>query len=534
MIPQTHRLLIASAASLLVIATAACGGLSIAPLGNVRPLQINSLTPTGTTNAPLLPLTIGGSGFDPSGGSAISVRFIPENGAPAVTVPVTAVNSNGLQTSVPPFFDVASGNSTSVVVDVQVVEISGSTVSTSNIITGLKVDSLPAVPAGVPPGALTSTFLRASLNVSSIPQLATLGTTLGQYNSELSALISAANQIANNPSITISVPTSGGPMLLNAQTLTVSDQILQAVASAIASQGQLPVPMSRLRLEQKRAKNRLGQISDCPTGPHDPAAFDTSVCKIDRFWENVGGHDPGINSALIALAMAPVIDESLDSLAEFFAGAPNNDDAAKIAWASLEPLTEAYIEGDQPAPMDVTNAIVESVAIKAVERISRTPGLGIADKAWTVWQLGTTTWPLKATPLSHTAVITDYAGNAALLTPSGDQLIRVPPQQGVFPIDSLLLVVPPSPSPSPNPTPSQSPSPSPSPSPNGDWFYHWNCNGDSSCLATNPTNMPTGNQDEGPGAGGISSCNSLLQFADQFWGPAAVDACDQIPVEILP
>ncbi|HEY1991557.1 MAG TPA: IPT/TIG domain-containing protein, partial [Gammaproteobacteria bacterium] len=60
-----------------------------------------------------------------------------------------------------------------------------------------------------------------------------------------------------------------------------------------------------------------------------------------------------------------------------------------------------------------------------------------------------------------------------------------------------------------------------------DWFYHWNCNGDSECLATNPTGAPSGTSDEGPNE---SSCTELLQFAQNFWGmPPATDSCDQDP-----
>src|SRR5579859_1514421 len=43
----------------------------------------------------------------------------------------------------------------------------------------------------------------------------------------------------------------------------------------------------------------------------------------------------------------------------------------------------------------------------------------------------------------------------------------------------------------------------------GDWFYHWNCNGDSECLATNPTGAASGTLDEGPVE---AECTQILQF----------------------
>jgi hypothetical protein len=58
----------------------------------------------------------------------------------------------------------------------------------------------------------------------------------------------------------------------------------------------------------------------------------------------------------------------------------------------------------------------------------------------------------------------------------------------------------------------------------GDWYYHWNCNGDSECLATNPTGQPSGTLNEGPNE---SSCTELLTFAQHFWGSAATNSCDQ-------
>jgi hypothetical protein len=58
-----------------------------------------------------------------------------------------------------------------------------------------------------------------------------------------------------------------------------------------------------------------------------------------------------------------------------------------------------------------------------------------------------------------------------------------------------------------------------------DWYYHWNCNGDSECLGTNPTGAASGTLDEGPNE---SSCTQLLDFAQHFWNmPPATDSCDQ-------
>jgi hypothetical protein len=62
---------------------------------------------------------------------------------------------------------------------------------------------------------------------------------------------------------------------------------------------------------------------------------------------------------------------------------------------------------------------------------------------------------------------------------------------------------------------------------NGDWYYHWNCNGDSACLGLTPNDASTGSLDEGPA---YASCSPLLTFAAHFWNtPPATNSCTQTP-----
>jgi hypothetical protein len=59
------------------------------------------------------------------------------------------------------------------------------------------------------------------------------------------------------------------------------------------------------------------------------------------------------------------------------------------------------------------------------------------------------------------------------------------------------------------------------------WYYHFICNGDSECLSTNFAGASSGTSNQGPGAGGQSGCNSLLQFGTNFWNiPPAQQWCD--------
>lgn len=60
------------------------------------------------------------------------------------------------------------------------------------------------------------------------------------------------------------------------------------------------------------------------------------------------------------------------------------------------------------------------------------------------------------------------------------------------------------------------------------WYYHWSCNGDSECLATNPTGQSSGTS--GPISGEQVGCNELMTFGTHFWGiPPATQSCDQNP-----
>ena len=68
----------------------------------------------------------------------------------------------------------------------------------------------------------------------------------------------------------------------------------------------------------------------------------------------------------------------------------------------------------------------------------------------------------------------------------------------------------------------------------GDWYYHWNCNGDPECVAlTTPgqggLDGPSGTHDEGPV---YANCSVLLTFASINWNiPPATNSCDHSPTD---
>lgn len=64
------------------------------------------------------------------------------------------------------------------------------------------------------------------------------------------------------------------------------------------------------------------------------------------------------------------------------------------------------------------------------------------------------------------------------------------------------------------------------------WYYHFICNGDSQCQQLNftPNNASSGTSSQGPGVGGQSGCNSLMNFGRINWNiPPAQQWCDNSP-----
>ncbi|MGH3627278.1 MAG: IPT/TIG domain-containing protein [Sciscionella sp.] len=62
----------------------------------------------------------------------------------------------------------------------------------------------------------------------------------------------------------------------------------------------------------------------------------------------------------------------------------------------------------------------------------------------------------------------------------------------------------------------------------GDWYFNWNCNGDTECLKSQPGsyNQESGTLNKGPNKG---DCNQLYEYAYHYWGSAATYSCDQLP-----
>jgi hypothetical protein len=238
-------------------------------------LQISSLSEA--SGNPFDSLTIAGTGFS-NGTLAISVVFTPENGDPAVMIPVTASSATSIQAMVPAFTNLASGAFSAETVDVQVVQFSSTTTYLSNTIKGFAVGNLPAVPSGVPAGAMTAELLSSSMNILVSEQNLTAGDTslsnvsaaLAEMSTDISPLISAVNTIGSDPTQTVDIALANGTtFVLNAQILAQSDQLAQALIAAIVTQGSIPIQSSS---------------PDCPAASGN-ATFDSNLCSTQIYFQ---------------------------------------------------------------------------------------------------------------------------------------------------------------------------------------------------------------------------------------------------------
>jgi hypothetical protein len=152
---------------------------------------------------------------------------------------------------------------------------------------GLPVTAQPvffdnvSVLRGVPIGAMTAAYLLSGLNVSASVQTAEINNpsasnliaALAQSDADATSLISSIGTITNDPSQTVQITLANQTTAtLDANMLARSDQLVQAVVSAIVSSGPIPA----------------GSSLNCPS-PTNNAVFDANLCSIQSFYQSLSG-----------------------------------------------------------------------------------------------------------------------------------------------------------------------------------------------------------------------------------------------------
>lgn len=266
-------------------------GTILAVGGVAGPLTLSSLGVSSA--APFSSITLTGHGFDPAN-AALSVLFIPENGAPAMVIPAYSATATTLQVIVPPVLNPTSGMLGAGMLDVSVVQVDGGIASLSNTLKGLSVTALPSVATGLHSGAVTAAFLTTSVNLATLLQgIATTHSGWQTFQADLSthiqnldALISSINAIVANPAQSVSLSTSNGEnFTLDATLLAQSDALVLAYGTQLLAFN-ASVPVAQSASTSTRHATSLAQTSaNCGLNTGDPG-YDQFICSMQTSAEN--------------------------------------------------------------------------------------------------------------------------------------------------------------------------------------------------------------------------------------------------------
>lgn len=200
-----------------------------------------SITSLDRTTVPTMgTVTVLGNGFDAER-SAISV-ILTARGAAAGTVPVTFATPTSVKFVVPPMVDSSNGAlfNMPIVADVQIVQVTASSVITSNVLGGLTVE--PAPPGGSAAGTITRAYLQMTedLQQSVRTRLAGSPTVVAssqRFSDDLRSLIDAVTAIVEAPARTVSLPTTNGtPLTLTKDSLAIADRVTYALVQQLYAQ----------------------------------------------------------------------------------------------------------------------------------------------------------------------------------------------------------------------------------------------------------------------------------------------------------
>ncbi|HEX5423091.1 MAG TPA: hypothetical protein VFW94_06035 [Candidatus Acidoferrales bacterium] len=389
-----------------------------------------------------------GTGFDQAH-SGISILFIPENGDPEITVPVSNATTTSVQAMVPAMFDPNTGASVAETVDVQVVQVTGSIVSTSTLITGLSISALPAVASTVPKGAMTLELMQSAATLSATAETnagsgTALQLALNQYGQDLATLESAVTTIINDPTQTVAIPlANGSTTTLDANTLAISDQIAQALIAAIVNQGQIPIVAASSKLHPMSVGTHSPRaVTTCVSNPSGDTLFDSNICSIQTIMQNLSGANPAVNQAankvLANLTLGMIGEVGLSA-----AFGPEVPLAYSLIWGGSSAYISSWaVTGQSPDGTDVAGNLGTSYLDTLAKDSHTGTVLGTVKDMFDVLKLiATTAPPTKGIVPSSAMIVPNPGGGSALVFPDGTTLVQLPTSSGSF--DSTTLVLPP-------------------------------------------------------------------------------------------
>ena len=420
------------------IALTSCGGGGGGGGASALP-QISSLNATSVS--PMSSLTVQGSGFDP--GAAVAVRFAPESGAAAVTIPASAVSATSVSVPTPLLFDPKTGLSSAQNVDVTVIESSPNGITTSSTFKGLQVEALPPPPSGAGSGTLTAQLLSAAVmqdgateaaiasNTSRAGVLAALRAQDGVLNALISG-IKSFNSGTTGSSVTVTLG-SGQQVVLDASTLSIADQIAQAFLAQAAQIVNGPQPA-------------IAAARRVAAGAPVPVSCATNLCYVSNFFANLSGANPAITAQMEQLFFESAAEVAGGEITELAEG-PKSAVALAMIWSGETSMgASAIANGESPPASELfygsagggLNSLIEQVAGANIGGATL-----IFAKAASILYMAATTMPpgdpTIADLIQNGMLVQVANGDTADILAGGTQIVSLPKTSGTFDITSMVV-----------------------------------------------------------------------------------------------
>ena len=220
---------------------------------------------------PFQKLTIRGSGFDPAG--AISVVFTPRARGSKVSVPAFAATTTAIEVIVPPIPDTTNGFGFGAT-DVQVVQVTATAVSSSNVQTGFDIQPMRSVSSR---GSLLRGYLRALRPVLEQAKTGSRASdatraAVDAYLQSQTELLEKVERIVNDASYATTLTTGDNSQLvLDARALQYTDQLLMAFMEGT----QTFTPTSA------RASVRRQDLPPCDPG-YEEQIYNDLICTVTQ------------------------------------------------------------------------------------------------------------------------------------------------------------------------------------------------------------------------------------------------------------
>lgn len=342
------------------------GGASNAVNFTVTPAAATKLAITSVSSsslAPLQSLTITGSGINAAGG-AVSALLTSENGNASIVVPATVVSAGAVSIVMPPLPGSASPAFTGDTVDVQLIQLAGGVLSTSNVLTGVTVLALPALPAGAVTGDLTLYYYQTGINLAATLRSAAtakgwtaLAADLAQYSVEANALVGSVTYVRNNPGQNAALTTANGiTVSLDSQALALSDRLVQAY---LVQAGQLiPASFTPTFAATGQLRPQAGAVSSCPiSSDPDLAQIDKIACADQQYMQTYAAQGGQLLQTFGTLYYGFAADVLGGYASAAATGALASEEAInglELAWSTLGSyVSAAGTSSSAPSPCDV-------------------------------------------------------------------------------------------------------------------------------------------------------------------------------------